>query len=147
MSSELIFKGTAFTKEERKDLGLTGRLPSRVNTIEEQCERTYDQLRSRESPIQKNSFLQSLKEQNWVLYYSLLSRHLKELTSIIYTPTEKRSQTTLIFFVAARGLFLTFLDQDSMEEDFLEQTRGKDIELMVCTDALLNFSVFWVVEM
>jgi malate dehydrogenase (oxaloacetate-decarboxylating) len=104
ISSELIFKvalrgdtlltsprwnkGTAFTKEERKDFGLTGRLPSRINTIDEQCERAYDQLRSRESAIQKNSFLQSLKEQNWVLYYSLLSRHLKELTSIIYTPTE-----------------------------------------------------------
>lgn len=106
-SSELIFKvalrgetlltsprwnkGTAFTKKERNDFGLTSRLPSRVNTIEEQCERAYDQLRSRESPIQKNSFLQSLKEQNWVLYYSLLSRHLKELTPIIYTPTEVSS--------------------------------------------------------
>lgn len=107
ISSELIFKvalrgetlltsprwnkGTAFTKKERNDFGLTSRLPSRVNTIEEQCERAYDQLRSRESPIQKNSFLQSLKEQNWVLYYSLLSRHLKELTPIIYTPTEVSS--------------------------------------------------------
>jgi malate dehydrogenase (oxaloacetate-decarboxylating) len=81
-------KGTAFTKEERKAFGLTGRLPSRVNTIDEQCDRAYDQLRSNDSPIGKNSFLQSLKEQNWVLYYSLLSRHLTELTPIIYTPTE-----------------------------------------------------------
>ena len=81
-------KGTAFTKEERKSFGLTGRLPSRVNTIDEQCDRAYDQLRSHDTPIGKNSFLQSLKEQNWVLYYSLLSRHLKELTPIIYTPTE-----------------------------------------------------------
>jgi malate dehydrogenase (oxaloacetate-decarboxylating) len=81
-------KGTAFTKEERKQFGLTGRLPSRVNTIDEQCDRAYDQLHSNDSPIGKNSFLQSLKEQNWVLYYSLVSRHLKELTPIIYTPTE-----------------------------------------------------------
>lgn len=152
MSSELVFKvalrgetlltsprwnkGTAFTKEERNDFGLTGRLPSRVNTIEEQCERAYDQLRSHESPIQQNSFLQSLKEQNWVLYYSLLSRHLKELTSIIYTPTEAEAIAKYShLFRRSEGLFLSFPDQDSMEEDFLEQTRGKDIELIVCTDA------------
>ncbi|KAG1902607.1 uncharacterized protein F5891DRAFT_1022447 [Suillus fuscotomentosus] len=152
ISSELIFKvalrgetlltsprwnkGTAFTKKERNDFGLTSRLPSRVNTIEEQCERAYDQLRSRESPIQKNSFLQSLKEQNWVLYYSLLSRHLKELTPIIYTPTEAEAIANYShLFRRSEGLFLTFPDQDSMEKDFLEQTRGKDIELIVCTDA------------
>ncbi|KAG1800416.1 uncharacterized protein HD556DRAFT_1343492 [Suillus plorans] len=152
ISSELIFKvalrgdslltsprwnkGTAFTKKERNDFGLTSRLPSRVNTIEEQCERAYDQLRSRESPIQKNSFLQSLKEQNWVLYYSLLSRHLKELTPIIYTPTEAEAiENYSHLFRRSEGLFLTFPDQDSMEKDFLEQTRGKDIELIVCTDA------------
>ena len=81
-------KGTAFTVEERKALGLTGRLPFRVNTLEEQCERAYDQLESREEPLRKNTFLQSLKDQNWVLYYALLSRHLTELIPIIYTPTE-----------------------------------------------------------
>jgi malate dehydrogenase (oxaloacetate-decarboxylating) len=81
-------KGTAFTVEERKDFGLIGRLPFRVNTINEQCDRAYDQLNSRESPLRKNSFLQSLKDQNWVLYYALLSRHLRELIPIIYTPTE-----------------------------------------------------------
>lgn len=81
-------KGTAFTLEERKAFGLTGRLPCRVNTLDEQCERALDQLQSRETPIRKNSFLQSLKEQNWVLYYSFLQRHLRELIPIIYTPTE-----------------------------------------------------------
>ncbi|KAG1730701.1 uncharacterized protein EDB91DRAFT_1156655 [Suillus paluster] len=152
ISSELIFKvalrsealltlprwnkGTAFTKEERKSFGLTGRIPSRVNTLDEQCDRAYDQLRSVDSPIRMNSFLQSLKEQNWVLYYSLLSRHLKELTPIIYTPTEAEAIANYShLFRRSEGLFLTFSDQDSMEEDFLEQTRGREIELIVCTDA------------
>ena len=83
-------KGTAFTTEERKQFGLTGRLPYTVNTLDEQCARAYDQLRSQENNIQKNAFLQSLKTQNWVLYYGLLERHLKELMPIIYTPTEVR---------------------------------------------------------
>ncbi len=81
-------KGTAFTMAERKAFGLTGRLPYRVNTLDEQCQRAYDQLQARDSPLRKNSFLQSLKNQNWVLYFALLSRHLSELVPVIYTPTE-----------------------------------------------------------
>ena len=81
-------KGTAFHSSERRAFGLTGRLPHRINTLEEQCRRAYEQLRIREEPLRKNTFLQSLKDQNWVLYYGLLSRHLKELIPIIYTPTQ-----------------------------------------------------------
>lgn len=81
-------KGSAFTLAERRAFGLTGRLPVSVNPIEEQCERAWLQLKARESPISKNTFLQSLREQNWVLYYTLISKHLTELMPIIYTPTE-----------------------------------------------------------
>ena len=87
-------KGTAFTIAERKAFGLTGRLPYRVNTLDEQCDRAYDQLEARDEPLRKNTFLQSLKDQNWVLYYALLSRHLTELIPIIYTPTEVSRKST-----------------------------------------------------
>lgn len=83
-------KGTAFTHSERKAFGITGHLPYRVNTLEEQCARAYDQLSTRDEPLRKNTFMQSLKDQNWVLYYGLLSRHVKELIPIIYTPTQVR---------------------------------------------------------
>ena len=81
-------KGTAFTTKERVQFGLVGRLPHQVNTLDQQCQRAYDQLLSRDTPLRKNSFLQSLKEQNTVLFYQLLLRHLKELMPIVYTPTE-----------------------------------------------------------
>ncbi|TFK69066.1 hypothetical protein BDN72DRAFT_768482 [Pluteus cervinus] len=129
-------KGMGFTTEERKAFGLTGRLPSRVNTLDEQCERAYGQLLMRDTPIRKNSFLQSLKEQNWVLYYTLLRRHLRELTPVIYTPTEAEAISNYShLFRRSEGLYLTFAGQDSMEEDFLEQTKGKDIDLIVCSDS------------
>ena len=83
-------KGTAFTAEERKAFGLTGRLPYQINSLDEQCDRAYDQLESHENDLRKNTFLQSMKDQNWVLYYSLIGRHLRELIPIIYTPTEVR---------------------------------------------------------
>ncbi|KAI0658324.1 hypothetical protein C8Q70DRAFT_1045707 [Cubamyces menziesii] len=129
-------KGTAFTLDERKAFGLTGRLPFRVNTLDEQCDRAYDQLEARPEPLRKNTFLQSLKDQNWVLYFALISRHLRELIPIIYTPTEAEAISNYShLFRRSEGLYLTFPTQDSMEEDFLEQTRGRQIDLVVCSDA------------
>ncbi|KAH8094640.1 hypothetical protein BXZ70DRAFT_1009935 [Cristinia sonorae] len=129
-------KGTAFTNEERKAFGLTGRLPHRVNTLDDQCDRAYDQLQAHENDLRKNTFLQSMKDQNWVLYYSLISRHLKELMPIIYTPTEADAIANYShLFRRSEGLYLTFPHEDTMEEDFLEQTRGRDIDLVVCSDA------------
>jgi malate dehydrogenase (oxaloacetate-decarboxylating) len=81
-------KGTSFSHRERTEFGLTGRLPSRVNTLDDQVTRAYEQVSSRTEPIRKNTFLQSLKDQNWILYYALIARHLKELVPIIYTPTQ-----------------------------------------------------------
>lgn len=37
-------KGSSFTHEERKQLNLIGMLPYAVNTLDEQCERAYDQV-------------------------------------------------------------------------------------------------------
>ncbi|KAI0756106.1 hypothetical protein C8Q80DRAFT_1091742 [Daedaleopsis nitida] len=129
-------KGTAFSIEERMSFGLTGRLPFRVNTLDEQCDRAYDQLEAREEPLRKNTFLQSMKDQNWVLYYALLSRHLTELIPIIYTPTEADAISNYShLFRRSEGLFLTYPTRDSMEEDFLEETKGRQIDLIVCSDA------------
>jgi malate dehydrogenase (oxaloacetate-decarboxylating) len=38
-------------------------------------------------------------------------------------------------FRRSEGLYLTFIEEDSMEQDFLEQTQGRDIDLVVCSDA------------
>ncbi|KAH9996489.1 hypothetical protein BJV77DRAFT_987325 [Russula vinacea] len=129
-------KGTAFTFNERKQFGLIGRLPSQVNTLDQQCQRAHDQLASLDTPLRKNSFLQSLKEQNSVLFYQLLRRNLRELMPIIYTPTEADAIANYShLFRRSEGLYLTFSNQDSMEEDFLEQLKGRDIDLVVCSDA------------
>ena len=112
------------------------------------------QFHQYESPIRKNAFLQSLKAQNWVLYYSLLSRHLSEVVPIIYTPTEvciywiSRASTSLIrlpkaeaisdyshLFRRSEGLYLSFPNVETMEEDFLAQLEGRNVELVVCSDA------------
>ncbi|KAF9479359.1 Aminoacid dehydrogenase-like protein [Pholiota conissans] len=136
LTSPRFNKGTAFPVSERNSLGLAGRLPSKVNTLDEQCERAYGQLKQRDLPIRKNTFMQSLKDQNWTLYYALLARHLRELIPIIYTPTEAEAiESYSHLFRRSEGMFLTFPHQDAMEEVFLEQTRGRDLDLIVVTDA------------
>ena len=32
-------------------------------------------------------------------------------------------------------MYLSFPDMDTMEDDFLEQTKGQEIDLIVCSDA------------
>ncbi|KAF6749314.1 hypothetical protein DFP72DRAFT_1142945 [Ephemerocybe angulata] len=136
LNSPRFNKGTAFSPRERKALGLHGRLPYRENTLEHQCERAYEQLQARDTAIRKNTFLQSLRDQNWTLYFALLQRHLKELVPVIYTPTQGDAIASYShLFRKPDGLFLTFKEIDRMEEEFLEQTRGKEIDLVVCTDA------------
>ncbi|RXW14347.1 hypothetical protein EST38_g11503, partial [Candolleomyces aberdarensis] len=136
LSSPRLNKGTGFTQTERVAFGLHGRLPYQANTLNEQIERAYGQLQTRDSPIRKNTFLQSLKDQNWTLYYGLLSKHLKELVPIIYTPTQGDAIANYShLFRRPDGLFLTFAEKDRMEAEFLEQTRGREMDLVVCTDA------------
>ena len=38
-------------------------------------------------------------------------------------------------FRRSEGLYLSFPNLDTMEEDFVEQTKGRQIDLIVCSDA------------
>ncbi|KAI9634110.1 uncharacterized protein MKK02DRAFT_17763 [Dioszegia hungarica] len=129
-------KGTAFTAEERSQFGIRGRLPIGIDNLDQQCERAYDQYKSRDTDILKNSFLQSLKSQNWTLFYALLSRHTSEMYPIIYTPTEAEAISEYShLFRRSEGLFLSAPYEDQMEEDFLDAVEGRELELIVVSDA------------
>lgn len=62
-------KGSAFTKEERRDFELAGLLPQGIQTLDQQADRAYEQYSSRGDDLAKNTFLTSMKEQNHVLYF------------------------------------------------------------------------------
>lgn len=83
----LTNKGTAFTPEERVELGLDGLLPPEVNTLEQQLERVHRGFLREPTPIAKYQFLRALQERTEVLFYALLERHLEEMLPIVYTPT------------------------------------------------------------
>lgn len=83
----LTNKGTAFSYEERRELGLDGLLPPEVNTLEQQVERVYKGFTKAESPIHKYQYLRALQERHEILFYALLEQHLEEMLPIVYTPT------------------------------------------------------------
>ncbi|KAF2662072.1 hypothetical protein K491DRAFT_586292 [Lophiostoma macrostomum CBS 122681] len=128
-------KGTAFTKEERKTFGLHGLLPSNVQTLDEQVQRAYEQYSSRPDDLAKNTFMTSMKEQNEVLYYRLILDHLKEMFSIIYTPTEGDAiENYSRLFRRPEGCFLNIEDTDRIEDNINQWGEPEDIDLIVVSD-------------
>lgn len=129
--------GVGFTQAERDELGLTGRLPSGVLSLERQAQRAYQQLQAQDSDLAKNVYLEQLHDRNETLYYRLLIEHLVELLPIVYDPTvgeaiEKYSHE----YRRPRGIFLTINRPDDVAKAFATLQLGpEDVDLIVCTDA------------
>lgn len=86
VTDPLTNRGTAFTEEERRRLGLIGRFPSAVETLDQQATRTYAQLNAQPTNLDKYVFLDQLHDRNEVLHYRVLTDHLTEFLSIVYDP-------------------------------------------------------------
>ncbi|MCH6264576.1 NAD-dependent malic enzyme [Neobacillus citreus] len=137
LSNPFLNKGTAFTKEEREDLGLDGLLPPRVLTLEEQVKKVYEQYSMRTTNLFKNGVLYDLYNRNVVLFYRLLKEHLAEMLPIIYTPTVGEAiETYSHTYRRPGGLYLSIDDPDGIETAFhnLDLPRN-GIDLIVVTDS------------
>ncbi|OKL60622.1 hypothetical protein UA08_04082 [Talaromyces atroroseus] len=125
-------KGSAFPEDERKAFKLEGLLPPGIQSLEEQVERAYQQYASRPDDLAKNTFMASMKAQNEVLYYKLLQEHLKEMFSVIYTPTEAEAiQNYSRLFRKPEGCFLNINAQDKIEGILNNLEVEEDIDYIV----------------
>jgi malate dehydrogenase (oxaloacetate-decarboxylating) len=130
----LLNKGTAFTAQERRELGLLGLLPPHEETIDEQAARAYGAYQDKPTDIERHIYLRQLQDTNETLFYRLLLDHLGEMMPIIYTPTvglacERFSQ----ILRRPRGLFLAYSERDSIDE-ILENAASPQVEVIVVTD-------------
>jgi malate dehydrogenase (oxaloacetate-decarboxylating) len=137
LSNPFINKGTAFTKEEREELGLDGLLPPQVLTLDEQANRTYEQYSMRTTDLFKNGLLYDLYNRNVVLFYRLLKEHLAEMLPIIYTPTVGEAiQTYSHSYHRPGGLYLSIDHPEGVEKGFANLGLSRnDIDLIVVTDS------------
>jgi malate dehydrogenase (oxaloacetate-decarboxylating) len=137
LDDPVLNRGVAFSAAEREALGLTGRLPAAVLTLEQQAERAYRQLQQQGSDLAKNVYLEQLHDRNETLYYRLLSDHLAELLPIVYDPTvgeaiEKYSHE----YRRPRGIFLSIDQPHDIAAAFATLRLGPDdVDLIVCSDA------------
>ncbi|GME22586.1 Malic oxidoreductase [Neofusicoccum parvum] len=140
LNTPYLNKGTAFTKEERDEFKLHGLLPQNVQKLEEQVKRAYDQFCSRPNDLAKNTFMTSMKEQNEVLYYrQLIQDHLKEMFSIIYTPTEGDAIVNYSrLFRRPEGCFLNIDDVDRIPDDLDQFGPSDEVDLIVVSDGEQN---------
>lgn len=134
LSSSQLNKGTAFTDEERHALHLLGKLPVRIETLEDQVERVYEQYQSFQTNLSKNVFLNALHDNNQVLFYRLVQTHLCEMLPTIYTPIVGTAVKKFSHeFRRTRGLYISYTDMDHMEE-MLDNRTNPNIDIIVVTD-------------
>ncbi len=134
LTTAQLNKGSAFTEEERRTFKLLGKLPFRVETLDEQVARAYHQYHQYTTSLQKNIYLNSLHDTNQVIFYRLVSQHLNEMLPIIYTPTVGAAVQQYSYeFRQPRGLFLSYPDRNHMEE-ILKNRSNPKIDLIVVTD-------------
>ncbi len=112
LQDPLLNKGSAFTRQERMDLGIEGMLPDHVATMDEQLLRTRNQIDRKESDLEKNIYLNSLMDRNETLFYRFVMDNLDEVVPIIYTPTVAAAcRYWSRIYRRARGLYITPRDR------------------------------------
>ena len=134
LNTPLLNKGTAFSYEERKTFNLLGKLPQRIESLEEQVERTYQQLLGYATPMQQNIYLNNLHDRNETVFYRLLIDHLAELMPVIYTPMVGNAvKQHGREFRQPRGIYISYPDRHHIDE-ILDNRSHPEIHLIVATD-------------
>ena len=134
LNSPLLNKDSAFTLEERESFNLSGLIPSKIETIEDQENRMYKRFCSLQENIDKYIFLRGLQDRNETLFYYLIKKHISEIMPIIYTPTVGTASTDFsTIFRKGRGLFLSSSDSHNIEL-IVNSVRDNDIKVIVITD-------------
>ncbi|WP_314020500.1 malolactic enzyme [Mogibacterium diversum] len=137
LNNPFLNKGTAFTLEERQELGLIGLLPPYVQTIEEQAAETYEQLQTKANDLEKRLFLMEIFNTNRTLFYYLFSHHLEEFNPIVYDPTiaDTIEGYSNLFVNPQYAGYLDINHPEHIEETLKNAAGGREIRLIVVTDA------------
>jgi len=130
-------RSTAYTLEERARLGITGRLPAAVETLDEQAGRAYAQLRQQPSDLHKYIYLNEVHDRNEVLYFKLLADHLEELLPVVYDPTVGEAiEKWSVDYRDSRAVYLSIDRPEDMRASFQSLGLGPDdVDLIVVSDA------------
>ncbi|WP_327719795.1 NAD-dependent malic enzyme [Streptomyces sp. NBC_00490] len=134
LADPLLNKGTAFSPQERAELGLDGLLPPATESLEEQADRAHKAFLAYDKPLNRHIYLRQLQDTNEVLFYDLLTRHLEEMLPVVYTPTVGEACRRFSqIYRRPRGLFLSYEDRHRFRE-ILRNRPNPDVDVIVVTD-------------
>jgi len=101
-------KGTAFTPEERRALGLEGLLPPSPETLQRQVERVLEHLEVKPNDLERYVYLIALADRNETVFYATVMSDPARFIPILYDPTV--ADACLAFghiYRRARGMYIT----------------------------------------
>ncbi len=115
LDTPLLNKGTAFSADERTELGLNGLLPPQVETLDEQVLRAHEAFQRKSDDLERHVYLRALQDTNEILFYKLLLDHIEEMTPLVYTPTVALAcEQFSHIYRRPRGLFVSYPLRDSI---------------------------------
>lgn len=127
-------QGTRFSKRQRRALGLTGLLPHKVESLDEQATRMMALIQRFDKPLDKFLMLDSIHATNETLYFKLLNDHIDELMPIVYTPTVGEvCQKFSHIYRFPRGLFVSIEDKGRVQ-DLIDNCEQDEVDVIVVTD-------------
>jgi malate dehydrogenase (oxaloacetate-decarboxylating) len=130
----LLNKGSSFPEDERRQFHLLGLLPQHVAPLEVQLARTYENYCLKDDDLERYIFLASLQDRNEILFYRLLSEHIREMSPIVYTPVVGLAcQHYSHMYRRPRGLYLSYPYKDEIET-LLQHAPSTDFDVLVVTD-------------
>ena len=137
LNNPFLNKGTAFTLEERKELGLVGVLPPYVQTLEEQAAQTYAHFSKKATNLEKRLFLMEIFNTNRTLFYYLFSQHIAEFNPIVYDPTVATTIENYsdLFVDTQYAGYLNINHPENIEATLKNAAGDRNIRLIVVTDA------------
>jgi malate dehydrogenase (oxaloacetate-decarboxylating)(NADP+) len=130
----MLNKSTAFSQEERKELGLEGLLPDKIESIDLQMQRVLRQLGYKTTDYERYIFLMSLLDHNETLFYKTIMSNPAYFLPIIYDPTIGEACLKFdVGFRQARGMYLSIKHKGRVKE-ILKNWPQKDVRFICVTD-------------
>jgi malate dehydrogenase (oxaloacetate-decarboxylating)(NADP+) len=134
LRDKTVNRGIAFSRAERRRLGLRGLLPHRVTTDRELVDRVMANLQRLPRDIDKYMLLSSLQERNERAFYRSVIDHIDEIMPLIYTPTVGEACKEFSHLARdPKGFFITPDDRRDISR-ILGNWPRKEIRVIVVTD-------------
>ncbi|HUN22597.1 MAG TPA: NAD-dependent malic enzyme [Anaerolineales bacterium] len=129
-----INRGTAFTLEERRKLGLRGLLPPTVTDIDNQIARFKYNLTRKANNLERYLALASLQNRSETLFYRVMIDNIEEMMPLVYTPTVGQAcQEFGHIYRRAQGMYVSINDAGEVAE-LIDNWHEEDVRCVVVTD-------------